>query len=435
MRVSIEVPSHKEASSSFSEDEAKKAEAVQQELDRILASRYFRSAGRSRQFLQYVVRQKLAGHVEQLKERTIGTEVFQRLPGYATGEDPVVRVQAGEVRRRLEQYYQTESGNFPVSIKLPVGSYSPIFQWSSGTATAVPTPHLSLESPSPLHPATRRSMRWLTVAVCIAVVAGVGAVILQRTMHKNTTIEGFWNPVFATQQPVLICLAKPVVYRPSLELYRRYARSHPGTFQTEVERYDQPLPLDPDEKLVWGDITTNPEYGVAVGDAYAALSLSGLLGKIGKPKQVRFGSNYSFEDLRNSPAVVVGAFNNRWTMKLTENLHFAFVEKNGQFTIQEHVPGGRVWRQFAVSAGEPSDFAIVGRLLDSKTGQFTVVVAGIDGTGTRAAADFVSNPESMEKGLHDAPVGWQKRNLEVVLQTAITDSTAGPPRVVAAYYW
>ena len=82
-----------------------------------------------------------------------------------------------------------------------------------------------------------------------------------------------------------------------------------------------------------------PEYGVAVGDAYAGLSLSGLLGKIGKPNQVRIGSNYSFEDLRNSPAAVVGAFNNRWTMQLTANLHFAFVEKDSQFTIQEQVPG------------------------------------------------------------------------------------------------
>jgi len=42
-----------------------------------------------------------------LKERTIGTEIFQRKAGYATGDDPVVRVQAGEVRRRLEQYHHT----------------------------------------------------------------------------------------------------------------------------------------------------------------------------------------------------------------------------------------------------------------------------------------------------------------------------------------
>ena len=435
MRATVELSDPERAPSSFLEDETKKAATVRQELDRILASRYFRNAGRSRQFLQYVVQHQLAGHVEQLKERTIGTEVFQRSPGYATGEDPVVRVQAGEVRRRLEQYYQTESGNSPVAIKLPVGSYSPIFQWSSGTASVVPTPHLSVESAPPLQPVKRRAGRWLIIAVCLAAVAGTGALILLRSAHKTSAMEGFWRPVFATQQPVMICLAKPVVYRPSLELYERYSRTHPGAFQTEVQRYNHPLPLDSHEKLLWSDMAIYPEFGVAVGDVYAAVSLSGLFAKINKPSQLRIGSNYSFQDLRDSPAVVVGAFNNRWTMQLTANLHFAFVEKDGQFTIREQVPGGRVWKQVTASAGDPSDFAIVGRLLDSKTGQFTVVVAGIDGTGTQAAAEFVSNPEYMEKSLRDAPAGWQKRNLEVVLQTSITDSIAGPPRVVSAYYW
>ncbi len=117
---------------------------------------------------------------------------------------------------------------------------------------------------------------------------------LQRTAHKKTIIEQFWGPVFATQQPVLICLAKPVVYRPAPTLYERYSRTHPGTFQTEVERYNHPLPLDPDEKLSWSDMAIYPEFGVALGDAYASVSLSGLLGQIGKPSQVRIGSNYSF---------------------------------------------------------------------------------------------------------------------------------------------
>ena len=422
------------------------SEAVLQELQRILASRYFRSAGRSRQFLQYVVQQKLEGHLELLKERTIGTEVFQRSPDYATGDDPVVRVQAGEVRRRLEQYYQeVPPGNSPVSIKLPVGSYSPIFHWASdksSTGPELPTvaPLVTATLVSDQQPQTRlRTRRWAIVAACfllLASVAGVALFNLQRSTHKRTILEEFWSPVFATQQPVLICLAKPIVYRPSLGLYERYSRTHPGTFKTEVERYNHPLPLDPTEKLEWGDIIANSEYGVAIGDAYAGVSLSGLLGQIGKPSQVRIGSSYSFEDLRNSPAVVVGAFNNRWTMDLTKNLHFGFVENDGKFNVQEQTSAGRVWSMDSVnSAGERRDFAIVGRILDSRTGQFIVIVAGAGGRGTQAAAEFVSHPEYLEKGLRDAPPDWQKKNLEIVIETIITDSIAGPPHAVAAYYW
>src|SRR5579859_6914810 len=71
---------------------SEQAVLVLQELDRILESKFFKSSERSRQFLRYVVQHKLEGQSEQLKERTIGAEIFQRTPGYATGDDPVVRV-------------------------------------------------------------------------------------------------------------------------------------------------------------------------------------------------------------------------------------------------------------------------------------------------------------------------------------------------------
>jgi hypothetical protein len=188
--------------------------------------------------------------------------------------------------------------------------------------------------------------------------------------------------------------------------------------------------------MICGDMNAYEDFGVALGDAYAAVSLSTLLGKIGKVGQVRIGSNYSFEDLRNSPAIVVGAFNNRWTMHLTENLHFAFVEKNAGDAIREQISGGRMWRDPAGDlAGETTDYAIVARLVDSKTGQFTVAVAGIMSAGTQAAAEFVSNPENLVEGLRGAPADWRTKNPEIVLQTAVMDSVAGPPHVVAAYYW
>jgi hypothetical protein len=248
-------------------------------------------------------------------------------------------------------------------------------------------------------------------------------------------LEQFWNPVFATQRPVIICLAAPVVYRPHEALYERYNRTHPGTFQTEMDRTNNPLPLDPKETIQWGDMYNYYDYGVARGDTYAAVGLSALFARLGKPSQVRIGANYSFEDLRNSPAVVVGAFNNRWTLYITSNLYFHFVE-GVDTVIREQGKGGRVWEKHINSKGEVmDDTAVVGRLLDSKTGQFTIIVAGIGGTGTQAAAEFVSNPELLAEGLRSAAPGWQTKNLEIVLQTTVTDSVPGPARVVATYSW
>jgi len=77
----------------------------------------------------------------------------------------------------------------------------------------------------------------------------------------------------------------------------------------------------------------------------------------------------------------------------------------------------------------------VSRLIDSKTGQFTVTIAGIGPRGTQAAGEFVSSSRALEHGLAGAPAGWQNRNLEVLLQTSVTDSVAGPPRVIGIFAW
>ena len=438
MKTSVELPENQPASCVLSNGHDERRQIVLLELEKILASSFFRSAARSKQFLQYVIQHQLEGHPELLKERTIGTEVFLRPPGYATGDDPVVRVQAGEVRRRLEQYYSSAPDESHVRIELPVGAYSPVFHWHSVTTPAA-TPSILLPSPAPeSHPEKRRSRIWIAVGLCVALALGGGIAFLNvnRAVRQKSILEQFWNPLFATQQPVLICLAKPVAYRPSQEVYRRYSRTHPGTFQNEAERSNVPLPMDPNEKLSWRDLFIYSDYGVSAGDVYAAVTLSALLGKIGKPSQLRIGANYSFEDLRNSPAVMVGAFNNKWTMQMTSNLHFAFVEEDEQFMIREQAPGSRVWKTHIGTQGETTDdFAIVARLLDSKTGQFTVTAAGIGPHGTQAAGEFVSNPKYLEEGLRNAPAGWQTKNLEIVLQTTVTDSIAGPPQEVAAYFW
>lgn len=102
------------------------------ELERILNSHAFRSSDRSRQFLAHVVHNSLAGQIDNLKERSIGVEVFHRKTDYATGDDPVVRICAGEVRKRLEQYYGSAPTDTALRIEIPRGSYAPEFRWNSG---------------------------------------------------------------------------------------------------------------------------------------------------------------------------------------------------------------------------------------------------------------------------------------------------------------
>lgn len=432
MKPLVEPPPGREAIHMPQDVEGGSREAVLLELESILASHYFQHAGRCKQFLRYVVERKLDGEQDKLKERTIGTEVFQRPIGYATGEDPVVRVQAGEVRRRLEQYYQEMPQPLRLRIELPVGSYSPVFHRKPASKNEAPpvTARGSVRKPF------LRIALVLGVALALAFAVRAAYNAWHRPATAKTVLEQFWGPVFATRQPVLICLAEPVAYRPSEEIYRRYSRTHPGKFQTEAERANTPLPLDPEEKLTWGDFFVYTDYGVAAGDVYAAVALSGLLGKLDKPSQLRIGAGYTFQDLRDSPAAVIGGFNNKWTMQLVSNLRFAFIEDHEHYMIREQVAGGKVWTTRLGADGETlEDFAIVSRLIDSKTGQFTVTVAGIGPKGTQAAGEFVTSARYLEEGLAGAPSDWPKRNLEVLLHTTVTDSVSGPPHVIATYVW
>ena len=100
---------------------------VQLELERILASPPFTGSRRYPALLRHVVEKTLRGEVDDLKERILGIEVFQRPNGYDTNADPVVRFSAGEIRRRIAQFYQDISDEGSIEIGLPVGSYIPQF--------------------------------------------------------------------------------------------------------------------------------------------------------------------------------------------------------------------------------------------------------------------------------------------------------------------
>jgi hypothetical protein len=404
-----------------------------------------------------------------LKERTIGVDLFQRPIGYSTGDDPVVRVQAGEVRRRLEQYYHGTPNNSPVRIELHVGSYTPEFRWvqekvfPSEPLLAQSGPHPkndTLESGAQTQeltsgtqtatersePVAKRRKQFafiLPVAglVLVAILVVIGATIFREGRPKSapmSTLQEFWAPALGSSEPVLICLAKPTVYEPSARLYHLHSKN-PGTLNDPPEWLMRQPDLQANDQIKWGDMVEVRDFGVATGDVYAAVQLSVALGQMGKKNQVRIGGNYSFEDLRNFPAVVVGAFNNRWTMQMTSNLHFAFIEGLGKigdgFIQEEGAPGRKLYPKFGPNGAATEDYAVVTRLLNSKTGQFVVAVGGILSYGTQAAGELVSSPESLEKALQSAPPDWRKKNLQILVHTTVTDGVSGPPQVVAIFVW
>ena len=102
---------------------------VEATLERVLSSAAFRRSQRHRQFLRHIIRAALANEQDQLKEVIIGLEVFGRvLPHYDPRRDPIVRVEAGRLREKLERFYADEGASETFEITIPVGSYMPQFR-------------------------------------------------------------------------------------------------------------------------------------------------------------------------------------------------------------------------------------------------------------------------------------------------------------------
>jgi adenylate cyclase len=114
--------------------------AVRRHLDQLLLSPDFDAAPRSREFLRFVVEETLAGRGDELDQVTIATRVFDRREDFDPLVDPIVRIQAGRLRRSLERYYLISRNGDPLRIELPRGAYVPVFRRLEEGSPVAPQP-------------------------------------------------------------------------------------------------------------------------------------------------------------------------------------------------------------------------------------------------------------------------------------------------------
>jgi hypothetical protein len=139
--------------------------------------------------------------------------------------------------------------------------------------------------------------------------------------------------------------------------------------------------------------------------------------------------------------VLIGAFNNAWTLRLENQLRFVFeadpVSPSSQFIRDRQNPSRVTWRGDIATpyAKLTGDYAIISRFVDPRTEKMVVVVAGITKDGTAAAGEFVTEERYLEGLARQLPSGWEHRNLQVVIATEIINGNAGPPRILATHLW
>ena len=412
------------------------AEMIRAQLDLMVRDEVFRSSKRSVTFLKYVVEQTLNGSADQIKERTIGVEVFGRKPSYDTNLDHIVRTAATELRKRLAIYYGDEKHRFELRMGLIPGSYIPRFTHPPQTPYGVvdhailaepanvpaPTPELV---PDPLPESgvantvpRRRKLRWQLYALT-ALVLATGSLLGYRWLHRPTAQQLFWKPVLETPGPVLVGVGDVPNGPPTLP-----APDGEGDFSTPVPRPDA-------------------AETVPFPDTVTIAHVVGQLEANGKEVLIRRENSRSFSDLREGAVVLIGAFNNEWSLRLTHQLRYSLAldaEKHLVYIKDARNPSSRAWswatnqppaRVGGAHSPALQDFALISRTRNSATGHVVVVIGGLYSYGTQSAGEFLTDPQLMQVIAKAAQFDGAHQNLQIVLGTTITDDTPGPPRVLA----
>src|ERR1700729_3284940 len=98
-----------------------------QQVDRLINSHSLRSSESLCKLLRYLAQRTLDHRGVPVKEYQIATEVLGRPAGFDPQSDSTVRVQAGRLRVKLEEYYSHEAPEDSIVIELPKGSYALAF--------------------------------------------------------------------------------------------------------------------------------------------------------------------------------------------------------------------------------------------------------------------------------------------------------------------
>jgi hypothetical protein len=392
---------------------------VRDQLGRILGSPLFKNSRHYPALLRFIVEETLENRNSHLKERSLGVDVFGRDPNYDTNLDPVVRTSACEVRKRIAQYYHEAGREAEIRIDLPHGSYVPDFRYPENCPGGIPAepapaaarPAARIGIPS-LGPLTRY---WPALILVALLAAGIAAGGLRVT---RSATDRFWFPVWGSSDSVMVCLGGIGSGSFQEGFAANQANAESGPTVLDVMKSDR----------------------VAFADAVAMARLTGLFRENHKRYDIRKGPAFTLNDFRKGPVVLIGAFNNAWTMRLDTQLRFTF-ERDPVTRIpyirDRRNPSRTNWKSddnlpYARFTG---DYAIVSRFVDPRTERAVVVVAGIAKDGTMAAGEFVTEARYLEALARQAPSDWEHKNLQVVLATEVINGNVGPPRILETYFW
>lgn len=407
--------------------------AIRKHLAEVAEGAAFKGSHRSAQFLRYVVEQAVEGHLDSLKERVIGVELFGRSPAYDTSEDAIVRVTASDVRKRLLQHYGQYGATSGVRITLPLGSYVPVITHENGGratgASAVGSADLQHlppagkgTDPDSNHPAVRvssgekeehdehRSSRrrfWLMAAVLALGAVGLfgGGQLLGRyeALTPNPLLtRSPWRVFLNSSHLTHVVFSDPAM----VEVQELTGHQISASDYANRQYLPDPKTLSPEISRA-SNVILRDGISAAV-DPPIAVDIAALGPSLARKLQVNSARNLRMPDLQTDDNFVFlgSPRSNPWTALFSDQLDFRFVfnENAGQEIIHNYHPRGHEMSDYlptALGGGTGESYAIVALVQNLDQNGQVLLLAGADAEGTEAAGRFVTDLPRFTKALDE----------------------------------
>jgi len=352
-------------------------DAERRQIARILQSETFRNADSQRRLLVYLAEKTLSGEADQLKEYTVGVEAFGKPASYDPQHDASVRIQAGKLRQKLEEYYRSEGRDDPIVVSFPKGRFRLVF-----APAAKPTP----EPVRPPHRMWKRLAIALAVSLCGAL-SLLAYSLLARKPALTAEQRAIWGPLISGRRPIILSLGAPL-----------FVKTPSGFFRSpRVNRWEEVLKAPEfgwmKPQLESGDAVPVNIY-TGLGDALSAVQIARLLTSAGCDFIAKRSVAVSWEDLTNHNVVFLGP--PKYSLQLSEIP-----------VRMDLVMEGSAIRNLRPGRGEPAelrgnwperapyvveDYALISRVPGLHGRGEYLILSASSTEGTAAAATFVTDP-------------------------------------------
>ena len=405
---------------------APSSDDVQQKRDlvrRVLESPQLRRASKLCQLLTYLAERSLGSASGDLREEEIGCRVYGRAPGYNPSEDSIARVEIRNLRRKLEEYFQTDGASEPVAIAIPKGNYRLSFDRNTAKL--------------PEH--TRLHKRLLTPALAFSVVLGalcaaplwlfLGArwvVTPQapREDSRNGVKLPLWSSLFAPGKNVHI------VVPDSIWAEAQYIFGRDDTLADYLKWQTSPSNLP----ARWRGLESEAQHIFSLQyTSMAAVQLVSkmmLLPGIDRDRVfVRFARNLQTRDFKGNNVILLGSFRgDPWVKLFEKDLNFQFEFDNQLkrplFRNRASAPGERaVYIARGAEGASDEIYARAAFVPNLSRDGHVLVLAGTFMEGTEALGEYLMNPVLVSKVVRD--LGLEKNGVVQSFELLVRSSLVG----------